>query len=238
MSGWAVPTKCGRRLMSVLIHQFFGVPETYEFPMNLPVLQPWNVVFLIGFLAYLGIRHEFGRRTAGNEKIVRRVDGLEIALLVVVCSGSLLLPVVYLFTPWLSFADYRLPAWAPWCGTAAMIAALWLFWRSHADLGLNWSVTLEMRKDHQLVTHGVYRWIRHPMYASIWLFAVAQALLLENWLAGWSACVTFAPLYFVRTPREERLMCEVFGQEYRDYMGRTGRLLPRVKRKKDAAADS
>jgi protein-S-isoprenylcysteine O-methyltransferase Ste14 len=139
----------------------------------------------------------------------------------------MLLPVLYLFTPLLAFADYRLPPFAPWCGAGIMAAGLWLFWRSHTDLGQNWSVTLEVRKGHTIITRGVYRWIRHPMYASIWLFSLAQGLLLENWLAGWSALVTFAALYFVRAPREEQMMCDVFGEDYRDYMRRTGRLFPR-----------
>ncbi|MBI5759749.1 MAG: isoprenylcysteine carboxylmethyltransferase family protein [Planctomycetales bacterium] len=192
-------------------------------------IQPWNLVFLIGFVAYLGIRHEFGRRIKTNEQSINRMDALEKFLLFVVSAGSLILPVLYLFTPWLSFADYRLPAFVPWCGTAIMLAALWLFWRSHADLGLNWSVTLVVRKNHELIKHGVYRLIRHPMYASIWLWSIAQGLLLENWLAGWSAVVTFAPLYFLRTPREERLMCESFGPEYQEYMCQTGRLFPRLR---------
>ncbi|TXT28096.1 MAG: isoprenylcysteine carboxyl methyltransferase [Planctomycetota bacterium] len=191
-------------------------------------LQPWNVVFLIGFVAYMGIRAVFERRTRGTAKTVRRVDTSERILLVMVISTSLLLPALYLFTPLLSFADYRLPTFVPWCGVVAMGAALWLFWRSHADLGLNWSVTLELRKDHQLVTQGIYRSIRHPMYASIWLFSLAQGLLLENWLAGWSVLVAFAVMYFVRTPREEQMMCEFFGDEYRDYMQQTGRLVPRL----------
>jgi protein-S-isoprenylcysteine O-methyltransferase Ste14 len=98
----------------------------------------------------------------------------------------------------------------------------------NTDLGQNWSVTLELRKGHQLVKQGVYRSIRHPMYASIWLWCVAQALILENWLAGWYALLAFAIMYFVRTPREERMMCECFGQEYRDYMEQTGQLFPRI----------
>jgi protein-S-isoprenylcysteine O-methyltransferase Ste14 len=179
----------------------------------------------------MGIRREYFRRTKGNEKVLQRFDALEKVLLFIVSLGSLLLPALYLFTPLLRFADYRLPAAVPWCGVAVMAAALWLFWRSHADLGQNWSVTLELRKDHQVIKRGVYRWIRHPMYASIFLFSLAQGLMLENWLAGWSALVTFAPLYFVRTPREERMMLEFFGQEYRDYMAQTGRLFPRIIRK-------
>jgi len=109
-----------------------------------------------------------------------------------------------------------------------MLGALWLFWRSHADLGQNWSVSLEVRKGHKVVTHGVYRYIRHPMYAAIFLWCLAQAMLLPNWLAGWSALVPFTLLYLVRTPREEQMMCNIFGDEYRDYMRKTGRLLPRL----------
>src|SRR5438128_2622369 len=186
-------------------------------------LKPWNIVFLAGFIVYASIRHVFERRTTGIEKGVRRIDALEKTLLVFVAVGNFILPVLYLFTPFLAFADYRLPAFAPWCGSAIMLAALWLFWRSHSDLGLNWSAFLEMRKDHQLIRQGVYRSIRHPMYVSIFLFGVAQSLLLQNWVAGLSGLVTFVPLYLVRTPREEQMMREWFGEEYQDYMRQTGR---------------
>lgn len=197
-------------------------------------IQPWNLVFLTGFIVYAGIRHVFERRARSDEKTVSRLDARECILMVVMGVGALLLPVLYLFTPWLAFADYRLPGLAPWCGTLVMGVALWLFWRSHADLGQNWSITLQLRKGHQLIKHGVYRSIRHPMYASIWLFGFAQGLLLQNCLAGWSALVTFALMYFVRTPREEQMMCEFFGQEYRDYMRQTGWLFPRLHTKNDA----
>ena len=192
-------------------------------------VQPWNLIFLVGFIASVGIRGVFERRTGGIEKTVNRMDARERILLPFVGLGSLLLPILYLFTPWLTFADYRLPILALWCGTAILGFALWLFWRSHADLGQNWSRTLELRHGHQLVQHGVYRLVRHPMYASILLWDLAQGLLLQNWLAGWSALVAFAVLYSVRAPREEHMMCEFFGQEYRDYMRRTGRLFLRLR---------
>jgi protein-S-isoprenylcysteine O-methyltransferase Ste14 len=190
-------------------------------------IQAWNLVFLIGVIVYVWIRGVFGARTKRNQKVVSLVDTRDRALLAIVVLGNVILPALYLFTPWLRFADYRLPAFVPWCGVATMVIALWLFWRAHVDLGLNWSITLEMRKGHELIVHGVYRRIRHPMYAAIFLFAVAQALLLENWLAGWAGFVTVAILYLVRTPREEKMMCEFFGDQYRDYMQRTGRLWPR-----------
>jgi protein-S-isoprenylcysteine O-methyltransferase Ste14 len=195
--------------------------------MNL-LNHPWNIVFFGGFIVYLGIRGVHARRTRSLATVHRQVDAREKFLLPFVISTSLLLPPIYLFTPLLWFADYQLPNILPWCGLATMLLALWLFWRSHADLGLNWSVSLEVRKDHKLVRHGVYRLIRHPMYAAIFLWCIAQGLLLPNWLAGWSSLVAFTALYFLRTPREERMMCEFFGQEYRDYMSETGRLLPQL----------
>ena len=195
-------------------------------------IQPWNLVFLIGFIVYVSLRGVFKQRTKCNKQAISRVDALERTLMAIVIPGGLLLPVVYLFTPWLAFADYRLPGFVPWLGAALITAGLWLFWHSHSDLGRNWSQSLEVRKGHELISHGVYRSIRHPMYASIWLWSLGQGLVLENWLAGWYALAAFALMYFVRTPREERMMCESFGQEYRDYMLRTGRVFPRTHVKK------
>ena len=188
--------------------------------------RPWDLVFLAGFIIYVFIRGYYEKQTKGQEKVLRRMDGVERALFAIVFTGTMLLPLLYLFTPLLNFAAYRLPAAAPWCGAAVMVLALWLFWRSHADLGKNWSITLEVRKGHELVRGGVYRRVRHPMYAAIFLFGLAQGLMLPNWLAGWSAFVGFGVMYLVRVPREEEMMLETFGQEYRSYMARTGRLFP------------
>jgi protein-S-isoprenylcysteine O-methyltransferase Ste14 len=188
----------------------------------------WNIVFLAGFVAYCAIRGVYQKRVGGIEKIDRRKDRAEKVLLFVVFVGNLLLPVIYILTPWLSFADYRLAKWAPWVGVVVMVLAMWLFWKSHADLGSNWSMTLEIRREHELVARGVYRLARHPMYASIFLFGLAQGLMLSNWLAGWAGVITFAPLYLVRTPKEERMMMEHFGDRYRQYMEKTGRLWPRM----------
>ncbi|HLA13227.1 MAG TPA: protein-S-isoprenylcysteine O-methyltransferase [Pyrinomonadaceae bacterium] len=192
-------------------------------------IHPWNIFFLLGFIAYVIIRGFFEQRSKNNEKLLSRIDSRDRFLILIMAVGGMILPGLYLFTPWLGFADYRLPTFAPWIGAVVMVAALLLFWRSHSDLGENWSRTLEIRKGHQLVTHGLYRWIRHPMYAAIWLFSLAQGLLLQNWLAGWSAFVAFAVMYFVRISKEERMMGDFFGQKYSDYMRRTGRLFPRVR---------
>ena len=163
---------------------------------------------------------------------VDRVSGLERSLLGLLLVGMFFVPVVYALTSWLDGADYRLSpgarAGAGGVGTALLAAAIWLFWRSHADLGRNWSPSLQLREEHQLVTAGVYRSIRHPMYASQWLWSVAQPLLLQNWIAGWAGLLLFLPLYLSRVPHEEQMMLEQFGEAYRAYMSRTGRVVPRL----------
>ncbi|HUG17591.1 MAG TPA: protein-S-isoprenylcysteine O-methyltransferase [Planctomycetaceae bacterium] len=192
------------------------------------ILQPPNAVFFVGLVIYFAVRHRFFDLTKDEKKTLSHFDSLEKWLLFVMFPPVLLLPLLYFFTPWLSFADYPLIEPVRWAGVAAMVVSLWLFWRSHSDLGKNWSVSLEIRENHELVTNGVYRWIRHPMYASIWLWAIAQGMVLANWLAGWSVVPAFAAMYFLRIPREEHLMLETFGEAYRQYSSRTGRIIPRL----------
>jgi protein-S-isoprenylcysteine O-methyltransferase Ste14 len=111
-------------------------------------------------------------------------------------------------------------------GTAAAAACLWLFYLTHRELGQNWSVSLDLRERHTLVTTGVYALVRHPMYAGFWLMALAQVLLLPNWVTGPAGLVGFGILYFGRVVREEAMMISAFGDEYRSYMRRTARVVP------------
>jgi protein-S-isoprenylcysteine O-methyltransferase Ste14 len=89
-------------------------------------------------------------------------------------------------------------------------------------------VSLQLKDGHKLITTGVYEKIRHPMYTAFWLWALAQALLLPNWIAGFAGLVGFGALYLLRVGPEEQLMIDQFGDEYRDYMARTGRILPKL----------
>jgi protein-S-isoprenylcysteine O-methyltransferase Ste14 len=113
-----------------------------------------------------------------------------------------------------------------WLGLFFAIAALGMFHLTHRALGRNWSISLDVRENHELVTEGIYRRVRHPMYSAFWLWAIAQALLLPNWIAGFAGLVGFGILFFGRVAREERMMLERFGDSYRAYMARTGRVFP------------
>lgn len=193
--------------------------------MNLHTSQ---VAFLAGLLACVTVRTLFRRRIGGAVTKAQRSSPVDRSLIVLVVIGQIVLPALYVFSPWLNAFSYAAPrAFLP-SGALIDLCGLWLFWRSHHDLGRNWSVTLEVRAAHHVVTRGVYAAVRHPMYGAFLLMAVAQALLLPNLVAGFSALVAVALLCLVRVPREESMMCEFFGEEYRQYMRRTGSLVPRI----------
>src|SRR5215217_6332105 len=109
-------------------------------------------IYLLGLLAEVLIRfpHEWERRQ--NRIIDDRQNGLERLLLGLMTVGLFFLPAVYIFTPWLNWADYRLSpdatSGAGGVGTALLVAAVWLFWRSHSDLGREWSPSLQIREGH------------------------------------------------------------------------------------------
>ncbi len=192
----------------------------------------FKAVYFAGLLIEIIVRVPYDRQRRRIPKIDQRVTATEYGLLEGLLLGMLVLPLAYSATPWLNFANYRLSPGARnragWLGSALLAAALWLFWRSHRDLGANWSPSLEIGAEQTLITEGIYRRIRHPMYASQWLWSLAQILLLPNWIAGWSSLATFLPFYLSRVPNEERMMLEHFGDAYRAYAARTGRVLPRL----------
>lgn len=185
--------------------------------------------FLLGIVAQIMIRMPYNRQRRQIQVATDRVSGQEKVLLGLLFV-SLVVPLIYSFTDWLTFADYTLPAWAGIVGVLLLLLSLWLFWRAHADLGRNWSPSLQIMESHTLITKGIYQSIRHPMYASQWVFVIAQILLIQNWIAGPATLLVFAPFYFLRVPQEEAMMIEQFGAAYRAYMARTGRVLPHLDR--------
>ena len=105
---------------------------------------------------------------------------------------------------------------------------LWLFYLAHTHLGNNWSGTLEIRDGHQLVESGLYKYVRHPMYMVFWLNALSQLFITSNWLVGGLALMAVLILCIARIPEEEQMLIETFGDDYRNYMKRTKRLIPYI----------
>jgi protein-S-isoprenylcysteine O-methyltransferase Ste14 len=187
------------------------------------------LMYWLGLVAEIIIRAPYQKTAREGQKTDQRKSRTEDILLGLLYVALIFLPLIYSATNWLAFANYNLPVWLGWFGVFVLACSLIVFARSHTDLKSNWSPTLEIRKDHALITNGIYRYIRHPMYASMWLGAIAQILLLQNWLAGPMNLILFALFYFLRVPAEEKMMLDTFGDEYSEYMKKTGKVIPKLR---------
>lgn len=187
-----------------------------------------HAIWAAGLIAWFAIRWPYQRRARKIAVVSDRRSLGDRMVLAVAGVGLSLIPLVYVVTGWPALADYQFRPWMGWMGTVTMVLCLVLFHLSHRQLGKNWSVTLEIRDRHELVTDGLYKYVRHPMYSSFWLWSIAQAFLIANGVAGLAGMVGVALLYFYRVGREEALMRKTFGQAYDDYAARTGRVIPRV----------
>jgi len=187
-----------------------------------------KIIWLALGLVWFVLRLAPGRRSRKTPVRYSARDTREFVLLGVSLTGLGIVPFVYVVAHIARFADYPIIPVQSYLGIVADFASLWLFYRTHRDLGPNWSVSLDLRERHTLVTTGVYAWIRHPMYAGFWLMALAQFLLLPNWVAGPAGLVGFGILFFGRVRREEEMMLAAFGDDYRSYACRTSRVIPRI----------
>lgn len=189
----------------------------------------FTILYFAAIVVEMIIRAPLNKRRRQEKMSERRVTAQEKTLLGLLFLGMFIVPILYAATNWLDFAGYTLPAWAGWLGVLLLAVAVFVFWRAHADLGLNWSPSLEIRQEHQLITRGIYGVIRHPMYASQWLWVIAQPLLLHNWIAGFLDLLVFIPFYFLRVRAEEQMMIDAFDTQYQEYMKTTGGVLPKIR---------
>jgi len=203
----------------------------------------FRILFLALFLSGTTIRGYYTRKVQATRKkrsIKQRfedtaqAEGRACAILLIAQGVYLIVivPIYLLFSPSLFCFHLPISDWLRWLGVGVGILSLpFLLWVQHT-LGKHWTISLELREDHKLVTSGPYRWVRHPMYTVhivyffTWVLVSANVLLLINYL------LTII-LIFARIPKEEKMLLDQFGDEYRAYMKRTGRLLPRFHQETD-----
>ena len=180
----------------------------------------------------IGISSYFRRKAdrESGEKISRNVDGSVMMALIKI--GGLVLwlsPLVYLINPhWMAWSKLGLPEWLRWLGVGiGMLCVLGIYWL-FSSIGSGITPTSATRKQHTLVTSGPYRWVRHPLYTVGASLFIAFGMMADNWFIAGLGVLTFI-LMAVRTPKEEANLIEKFGDEYREYMKRTGRFLPKLR---------
>lgn len=135
----------------------------------------------------------------------------------------------YFINPaWMAWAQLPLPDGLRWLGAILMAVCVPLFYWLFSSLDRNITHTVATRQEHTLVTRGPYNWVRHPLYSVGFLFFVGLSLLTANWFIFITMLITFGIL-LVRTPIEEEKLIERFGDEYLQYLQKTGRFWPKMK---------
>lgn len=158
---------------------------------------------------------------------------LSVALLILTGIFMLIGVVIYaFFTPLVPWVQLPLPDLVRWIGVVTGLVSIPFIGWVHWVLGRAYSKSLTIQEEHQLVTTGPYSRIRHPMYTVfifyfLSLFLVSANLLL---LVTW---ILMTIVFIVRIPKEEQMLLEQFGDTYQEYMKRTGRLFPRLRRRQE-----
>ncbi len=190
----------------------------------------FRALLAIVFFTSLAISVYFRRKAdrESGEKVSRRVDGS--VMMAAITTGGLLLWLslfIYLIHPaWMAWSKLGLPEWVRWLGVAigilCIVLIVWLF----RSIGTGITPTSVTRKQHTLITSGPYRWVRHPLYSAGASMFIALGMIADNWFIAGLGVLTFI-LMAIRTPQEEANLIEKFGNEYREYMKRTGRFFPK-----------
>jgi len=197
----------------------------------------FRITFILLWIAFLAISFAGRLRQLGGWSIRKRFEEASkwegktrIALRATLAPFWLIAVLLYMIYPdWIAQFSLPFSMWLRWIGVGLAIGSFPLFaWAIHT-LGEQFSPRLQMTEEHMLVTNGPYRWIRHPMYTAEFVFYSGLAVESANWVVALALLIGPVLLY-ARVAKEEDMLIERFGDEYRTYMKRTGRFLPRFRR--------
>ena len=193
----------------------------------------FRIVAALVLFTGIGISSYFRRKADrdSGETISRRADGT--VFMRIIQIGGLILwlsPLVYLINPaWMAWAKIGLPEWVRWLGVVlGVLCTFGIYWL-FSSIGSSITPTSATRRQHQLVTSGPYRWIRHPLYTFGSSMFITFGMIADNWFIALLGVLAFIAMAS-RTPKEEANLVEKFGDEYREYMKRTGRYFPKLTR--------
>jgi len=196
----------------------------------------YRIAFFFLFMTLVVMRVYFMikvRRSGGqimpDEQAVAREGGRGVLVIRVIGFFALMIFLVMYFlgANWIDAFSFPLPGWLRWTGFAVGVVAVFFWTWTQVTLDTQWSAQLQLTKAHHLVTTGPYARIRHPLYAGIFGWCVALSLLTANWIFVAVCALSILGLLW-RVPKEEQMMIEAFGDEYKAYMQRTGRFFPKL----------
>jgi len=195
---------------------------------------PFRIALVVVILLTMSVT-VYHRVQAGRsgEKASRKEEGYAFAVVLRLAGVGLWITTLgYLIFPAsVQWASIPIPTWVRWIGVIAGIGCSWLMYWTLSSLCKNLTDTVAIRSEATLVTHGPYRLVRHPYYVAAALLMASVTVLTANWLIGLTSLIVLV-LLAIRTPKEEEMLIERFNDEYRAYMDRTGRFLPRMRAEK------
>ncbi len=193
----------------------------------------FRIFMFVAFVAMFGIRIYFQAQVL-NEKREINIQENKLSLVAgsIAALSTLVFGAEYLFFQGAFRFAYLLdfPDWLRWLGVITLAAGITLLGLAHYHLGKSFNSLVVSKEDHQLVTTGPYRWVRHPIYTAYLMSYVAGGLLASNLVLTFVPVIFFGLMIINRIPREEAVMREEFGQDYIDLEKRTGRLLPPLRK--------
>ena len=171
--------------------------------------------------------HQAGERVSADRNAIAREGWGYVVVRIIASLALITFLVLYAINPtWLGVLSVPFPNWLRGIGIVLGCASFGLYGWAQATLGKEWSPHLQMREQHHLVTTGPYTRMRHPIYSAYIVFMTSIALVTANWFFIALLAVSIIVFAF-RIPKEEQMLIEVFGEEYKTYMQRTGGLFPK-----------
>ncbi len=185
-------------------------------------------LLIVAFITHRGYYTKKAARPE-NDTLKKREEGFVTKLAGILSLIGLVAMIAYVINPqWLAWASLPFPLWLRWLGVGIALTGFALLQWAQVTLGRSWSDTPRMMKEQALITSGPYQFVRHPIYTAFILILGSTLFISSNWLIG----LTWAGMTVLdiasRIGFEESLMLEYFGEQYQEYMKKTGRLLPKA----------
>ena len=192
----------------------------------------YRIIILGVLLLSFGISASYRKRAREEGGTIKRQEEgwLILVLRMGVALPLLIVIVLNIFWPAsLAWDKYNSPGWLRILGLILAVLCVPLLWWVFRSIGKNISETVLTKDDHELVTKGPYRWVRHPLYGGALMLLFSISLVFGDWvILGYSLAGILAFRLLV-IPAEEKQLLDAFGEEYECYQARTGALLPWIR---------
>ena len=191
----------------------------------------FRLLFIAIYAIFFGVRIRYRVGSARREPDRRQEAGSwPIKMLIVAILGYFVSIILYMLdVPWVTWSRLSMPIWLRWLGAIGAASSIPLVAWTHRALGRQYSAELAIQRDHVLVTTGPYARTRHPMYTALNMFSFSMAIMTSNLLVLIFAILVILPFPWI-AKAEEQMLLETF-EDYQQYMKRTGRFFPRIRRK-------